>query len=136
MPEFDAALFPSFEAGVPKLAPLPPLLNEDDARAALTETSPFYFLDDGGLLTRSAPKNATTKVAMSDPAAVRDLKLPRQQFDIGSVRRDFPILQRTGERPSADLAGQRRDHAKAAERDRSHFVLLRARELEHSSCRP
>ncbi len=49
MPEFDAALFPSFEAGVPKLAPLPPLRNEDDARAALTDPSPFYFLDGGGL---------------------------------------------------------------------------------------
>jgi cysteine desulfurase / selenocysteine lyase len=93
MPLFDAALFPSFAAGVPTLAPLPPLLNEDDARAALAETSPFYFLEDGGLLTGSAPKNATTKVAVSDPAAERDFKLPRQQFDIGSVRRDFPILQ-------------------------------------------
>jgi cysteine desulfurase / selenocysteine lyase len=93
MPLFDAALFPSFAAGVPALASLPPLLNEDDARAALTETSSFYFLEDSGLLTGSAPKNATTKVAVSDPAAERDFKLPRQQFDIGSVRRDFPILQ-------------------------------------------
>ncbi len=92
MPSFDAA-FPSFEAGMPTLAPLPPLRNEDDERAALTEASPFYFLEDGGLLTRSAQKNATTKPAISDPAAVHDLKLPRQQFDIGSVRRDFPILQ-------------------------------------------
>jgi hypothetical protein len=31
MPEFDRALFPSFAAGVPTLAPLPPLRNEDDA---------------------------------------------------------------------------------------------------------
>jgi cysteine desulfurase/selenocysteine lyase len=93
MPLFDAALFPSFAAGMPTLPSLPPLLNEDDARAALTETSPFYFLEDGGLLTRSAPKNATTQAATSDPAAARDFKLPRQQFDIGSVRRDFPILQ-------------------------------------------
>jgi cysteine desulfurase / selenocysteine lyase len=93
MPLFDEALFPSFAAGVPTLASLPPLLNEDDARAALTETSPFYFLEDGGLLTRSAPKNATTKAPRSAPAAERDFKLPRQQFDIGSVRRDFPILQ-------------------------------------------
>jgi cysteine desulfurase / selenocysteine lyase len=92
MPSFDDA-FPSFEAGMPTLAPLSPLLNEDDARAALTETSPFYFLEDGGLLTRSAPKNAPTKAALSDPSAARDFKLPRQQFDIGSVRRDFPILQ-------------------------------------------
>jgi cysteine desulfurase/selenocysteine lyase len=72
MPEFDEALFPSFEAGVPKLVPLPPLLNEEEARAALIDSSQFYFLDH--------------------PGTIGDLKLPRQQFDIGSVRRDFPIL--------------------------------------------
>ena len=83
MPEFDQALFPSFEAGVPKLPPLPLLSNEDDARAALTDTSRFYFLDGGGLLATS-----TT----APDATVGDLKLPRNQFDIGSVRRDFPIL--------------------------------------------
>ena len=83
MPEFDQALFPSFEAGVPKLPPLPPLSNEDDARAALTDTSRFYFLDGGGLVP-------STQTPMD--AAVGDLKLPRNQFDIGSVRRDFPIL--------------------------------------------
>jgi len=83
MPDFDQALFPSFEAGVPKLPPLPPLSNEDDARAALTDTSRFYFLDGGGLVP-------STQAPMD--AAVGDLKLPRNQFDIGSVRRDFPIL--------------------------------------------
>jgi cysteine desulfurase/selenocysteine lyase len=71
MPDFDQALFPSFEVGVPKLAPLPPLRNEEDAQAALADTSRFYFLED---------------------PAVDDLNLPRRQFDIGSVRRDFPIL--------------------------------------------
>ena len=98
MPEFDRALFPSFAAGVPTLPPLPPLRNESDARAVLTESSSLYFLDDSGLLTASdkAARNASVpepKSAMSQPAAVGDLKLPRQQFDIGSVRRDFPILQ-------------------------------------------
>jgi cysteine desulfurase/selenocysteine lyase len=97
MPEFDHSLFPSFTAGVPTLAPLSPLLNEDDARAALTESSSLYFLEDSGLLTASdkAQKSASVpepKSAISNPAAVGDLKLPRQQFDIGSVRRDFPIL--------------------------------------------
>ena len=83
MPEFDRALFPSFDAGVPKLPPLPPLSNEDEAQAALTDTSRFYFLDGGGLApSTQAPVDA----------AVGDLKLPRNQFDIGSVRRDFPIL--------------------------------------------
>ncbi len=105
MPEFDRALFPSFAAGVPTLTPLSPLLNENDARAALTEPSSLYFLEDSGLLTASdkAQKNASVpepKSAMSHPAAVGDLKLPRQQFDIGSVRRDFPILnERVNGRP-------------------------------------
>jgi cysteine desulfurase/selenocysteine lyase len=97
MPEFDHALFPSFAAGVPTLTPLSPLLNEKDARAVLTEPSSLYFLNDSGLLTASdkAQRDASVsepKSAMSHPAAVGDLKLPRQQFDIGSVRRDFPIL--------------------------------------------
>ncbi len=55
MPEFDRALFPSFEEGVPKLAPLPPLLNENDARAALTDPSSFYFLEERGLLEVPPP---------------------------------------------------------------------------------
>jgi cysteine desulfurase / selenocysteine lyase len=86
MPEFDRALFPSFDEGVPKLAPLPPLRNENDARAALTDPSSFYFLDERSLL--EAPQGNV----LSHPGAIGDLKLPRQQMDIGSVRRDFPIL--------------------------------------------
>jgi cysteine desulfurase/selenocysteine lyase len=97
MPEFDRALFPSFASGVPTLPPLPRLLNENDAKAVLTGPSSLYFLNDGGLLTASdqAAKKASVPEptsAMSHPAAVGDLKLPRNQFDIGSVRRDFPIL--------------------------------------------
>ena len=90
MPEFDAALFPSFEAGVPKLPALPPLRNENDARAALTDSSSFYFLDGMPALRPRVRRSADT--GTSHPGAVGDLKLPRQQFDIGSVRRDFPIL--------------------------------------------
>jgi cysteine desulfurase / selenocysteine lyase len=98
MPEFDAALFPSFAAGVPALPPLPPLLNENDAKGALAESSSFYFLKDAGLSTKPAeapqqPSMSQSNPAMAHPAAIGDLKLPRQQFDIGSVRRDFPILQ-------------------------------------------
>ncbi len=99
LPEFDLALFPSFGAGLPTFPGLPPLLSEDEARAALTEPSSFYFLEQAGLLTASdkAAKDKAAKNApepnISHPAAVGDLDLPRQQFDIGSVRRDFPILQ-------------------------------------------
>ncbi len=93
MPEFDRALFPSFEEGVPELAPLPPLLNENEARAALTDPSSFYFLDERSLMDMPAPQ--TSNVTSHPGAAgggIGDLKLPRQQLDIGSVRRDFPIL--------------------------------------------
>jgi cysteine desulfurase/selenocysteine lyase len=96
MPEFDAARFPDFAAGVPALPALPPLLNENEAGAALKEFSSFYFLEDSGLLAKSAEAPKQASVTQSKPAhsgAVGDLKLPRQQFDIGSVRRDFPILQ-------------------------------------------
>jgi cysteine desulfurase / selenocysteine lyase len=101
LPEFDLALFPSFGAGLPTFPGLPPLLSENEARAALTEPSSFYFLEQAGLLTASdkaakdkAAKNAPeARTTVSHPAAVGDLDLPRQQFDIGSVRRDFPILQ-------------------------------------------
>jgi cysteine desulfurase / selenocysteine lyase len=85
MPAFDAALFPSFVNGVPELPPLPPMLNEEDARAALSNPSSFYFFEGSGL------EGVYTQAAA--PLGVGDLKLPRQQFDVGSVRRDFPILR-------------------------------------------
>ncbi len=72
----------------PSSRPLPPLLNENDARAALTDPSSFYFLDERSLM--ECPLRS--RHVLSHPGAIGDLKLPRQQFDIGSVRRDFPIL--------------------------------------------
>ena len=66
MPQFGAT-FPSFEAGVPALPPLPPLRTEDDARSALTTTSPFYFLENAGGLNGSAmaPTRATFPAELS-----------------------------------------------------------------------
>ena len=85
-----SALFPSFEAGVPKLPPLPPLRNENDAQSCSDRILAFYFLD--GRRPARHRSQQPDPGAMAHPAAVGDLKLPRQQFDIGSVRRDFPIL--------------------------------------------
>jgi cysteine desulfurase / selenocysteine lyase len=112
MPQFGAT-FPSFESGVPAIPALPPMRTGADAgsmptdssafyflehaggprgpemapaRASLPDTSRFYFLDDAGGL------RGTSVQAPTDPA-VGDLKLPRNQFDLGSVRRDFPILR-------------------------------------------
>ncbi|MGC2404063.1 MAG: family 2A encapsulin nanocompartment cargo protein cysteine desulfurase, partial [Acidobacteriaceae bacterium] len=92
----DPSLFQGF-AGVPQLAPLPPLRNQEEAEAALQQALSFYFVDQAGSLERPLEKGnaesmAAGRLAGAQPAGGPDLKLPRQQFDIGSVRRDFPIL--------------------------------------------
>ncbi len=103
LPSFDA-MFPSFESGLPTIPPLPALPTEDAAKAALTTTSPFYFLENAGALSQpiAATSNQPTQPGTSGvrPAVLPDLQLPRQQFDVASVRRDFPILrERVNGRP-------------------------------------
>jgi cysteine desulfurase / selenocysteine lyase len=94
LPSFDA-MFPSFEAGLPTIPPLSTLLTEDAAKAALTTASSFYFLEDAGALSKPIASDTATNPSASNvrPAVLPDLQLPRQQFDVASVRRDFPILQ-------------------------------------------
>jgi cysteine desulfurase / selenocysteine lyase len=92
LPEFGASLFPSFPLAVPSLPALPPLLNEDDARSALTSPSEFYFLNQA-LPTAPATTVVETTPVPGRPGEVGDLKLPRQQFEINSIRNDFPILR-------------------------------------------
>jgi hypothetical protein len=77
MPPFEGA-FPSFQAGVPALAPLPPLRSEDDAKSALTTASPFYFLENAGGLNRfgAAPAGGSfpeTISAVSYPSSAAGL---------------------------------------------------------------
>ena len=91
MPPFEGA-FPSFEMALPglELAPLP---TEEQVNAALASVSSFYFLEDAGALSK--PVAATPqqpKPSGVAPAILPDLALPNNQFDIASVRRDFPIL--------------------------------------------
>ena len=92
MPPFEGA-FPSFEMGIPglELAPLP---TEEQVNAALASVSSFYFLEDAGALSKplSAPPQPP-KPASITPAVLPYLALPNNQFDIASVRRDFPILK-------------------------------------------
>jgi cysteine desulfurase / selenocysteine lyase len=90
-PGLDGSLFRTFE-GVPQIGPLPPLLNQEEAEAALMQASSFYFVDQPGWMDRPVEKGNAESRAVAQPAGGVDLKLPRQQFDIGSVRRDFPIL--------------------------------------------
>ena len=66
LPEFGASLFPSFPVAVPGLPALPPLLNEDDARAALTGPSDFYFLNQA-LPTAPASKAVETSPVPAAP---------------------------------------------------------------------
>ena len=77
MPQFGAP-FPSFEAGVPVLPPLPPLRTEDDARSALTATSPFYFLENAGALNGSgmAPCDPSSPVAPTLRSMTREASPP------------------------------------------------------------
>jgi cysteine desulfurase/selenocysteine lyase len=92
LPAFDTAL-PSFQPLSPDFSPFPAFPSEEFAAAALKSASSFYFLEDAGALskpTAAAPPNTAPAYR---PGLAPDLQLPRQQFDIGSVRRDFPILQ-------------------------------------------
>jgi len=59
-----------------------------------TSQSPnsFYFLQDAGRLSKPLSTPIPRHFATYKPDPVPDLKLVRQQFDVGSVRRDFPIL--------------------------------------------
>jgi cysteine desulfurase/selenocysteine lyase len=135
MPEFGAP-FPSFEAGVPVLPPLPPLRTEDDARSALTATSPFYFLENAGGLTGSgmspvAGPSAVTSVSQYDPrgtAAVMPsspFSLPMPEFD----RALFPSFEE-GVPKLAPLPPLRNENdARAALTDPSSFFFIEVRSL-------
>jgi cysteine desulfurase / selenocysteine lyase len=87
LPPFDA-IFPSFDAALPTIPPLPALATEDAARAALAPASSFYFLENAGELSGASASRSQE----FSPGLLPDLKLPRQQFDVSSIRRDFPIL--------------------------------------------
>ncbi len=135
MPEFGAP-FPSFEAGVPVLPPLPPLRTEDDAKSALTATSPFYFLENAGGLNGSgmspvAGPSAVTNVSQYDPrsaAAVMPsspFSLPMPEFD----RALFPSFEE-GVPELAPLPPLRNENeARAALTDPSSFYFLDERSL-------
>jgi cysteine desulfurase/selenocysteine lyase len=93
LPAFDMQ-FPLFESAMPSIPPLAPLPREDGVKAALASVSSFYFLEDAGTLSRTNTATAPQANASDTrPAPLPDLKLPRQQFDVSAVRRDFPVLQ-------------------------------------------
>jgi len=56
--------------------------------------SSLYFLEDAGALSKpTTTKAAPVNAANVSPSLLPDLQLPRKQFDVTAVRRDFPILQ-------------------------------------------
>jgi len=61
--------------------------------SAPKSASSFYFLDEAGMPSKVASAPAANPSPSVRSGATPDLQLPRQQFDIGSVRRDFPILR-------------------------------------------
>jgi cysteine desulfurase/selenocysteine lyase len=94
MPSFESP-FPLFEAAalpaIPRMAALP---TEDDVRTALNSVSSFYFLEDAGALSKpTTVKTAQPSVTGVSPSLLPALQLTRKQFDVNTIRRDFPILQ-------------------------------------------
>src|ERR1700685_3800208 len=73
LPAFDTAI-PSFQPLFPAFSSAPAFPAEEFAATASKSASSFYFLEEAGTLSK--------------PSVAPDLHLPRQQFDVGSVRRD------------------------------------------------
>jgi cysteine desulfurase/selenocysteine lyase len=87
LPPFELK-FPSFEAGLPSISSLAEL---PTAEVVHTSQPSFYFLENAALPAATSP-NLPQKGIEFPAAQPLDLKFSRQQFDVASVRRDFPIL--------------------------------------------
>ncbi|MDR3734664.1 MAG: family 2A encapsulin nanocompartment cargo protein cysteine desulfurase [Acidobacteriaceae bacterium] len=91
LPDFDLP-FPNFESSLPNIPELPALGTDDFAKSSFSAFSPLYFLEHAGALSQpiaSAPQPAQG----FEPQALPELNSIRRQFDVTSIRRDFPILQ-------------------------------------------
>jgi cysteine desulfurase/selenocysteine lyase len=93
LPDFDT-MFPSLDPAFSSIPLSPAFPTQEDMAAALSSATSLYFLQDAGALSKPKPLPVSRPNSPDvRPAALPDLKLPRQQFDVASVRRDFPILQ-------------------------------------------
>jgi len=95
LPDFDLP-FPNFDASLPAIPPLAALGTDDFAKSALNAFSPLYFLEGAGALSQPfAPtlQSAPQPAQGYSPAVVPDLSSIRRQFDVTSIRNDFPILR-------------------------------------------
>lgn len=91
LPDFDN-IFPSLDPAFSSIPLAPVFPTRGDVAAAQSSGSSFYFLEEAGLLSKSVMASRTEAPGPRS-AALPDLKLPRQQFDVASIRRDFPILR-------------------------------------------
>jgi cysteine desulfurase/selenocysteine lyase len=103
LPGFDQRLFHpqglNFDAALPAVADFEEYATEEEAAELVRTAAPFYFLEDSGTLLKSGGSIPST-AAEYDPNRVGDLDLKRGLFDLGSARRDFPILsERVNGRP-------------------------------------
>ncbi len=92
LPEFDLA-FPNFEASLPVIPALPAQGDDDWSQAALKAGSQFYFLEQSGALSQpveTAQAPHTTQPAQ--PSVLPEIDTAHRQFDVTTIRRDFPIL--------------------------------------------
>jgi cysteine desulfurase/selenocysteine lyase len=92
LPAFET-MFPSLDPAFPSIQLSPIFPTEESTETALNSATSFYFLKDAGALSMSNPTPSRPGSQDLRPAALPDLGLPRQQFDVASVRRDFPILR-------------------------------------------
>jgi len=86
--------FPNFETALPHIPALPALATDDLAKSALTAFSSLYFLEDAGALSRPIGSSSFSQPTQPfEPVVLPELASIRRQFDVTSIRRDFPILQ-------------------------------------------
>ncbi|GGG68571.1 hypothetical protein GCM10011585_08190 [Edaphobacter dinghuensis] len=91
LPAFDIP-FPSLGSTFSSIPLSPVFPTQEDAAATLNSPASLYFLQDAGVLSKPV---SDSRLNLSDVrmTTLPDLKLPREQFDVASIRRDFPILQ-------------------------------------------
>jgi cysteine desulfurase/selenocysteine lyase len=95
LPGFDSGFLNplklEFDAALRELSGVPRYATEEDATSRARSATPFYFLEDAGTLLKPGSQIPGSG-SYDSPELLGDLGFARNQFDISSVRRDFPIL--------------------------------------------
>ncbi len=136
LPGFDVP-FPNFEASLPNIPPLPAMGTDDIAKSSLNTFSALYFLEHAGALSQPiAPAPHAAPAPGYSRSLVPEIGSIRRQFDVTSIRNDFPILrEKVNGHPLIWLDNAATTQKPQAVIDRL-TLFLRARKLEHPSRRP